>query len=193
MYDFDTSSMTKGYRKQKGENAKRKKISVRIFMDKQYEILFARLEAFYNNFEEKIKELGLERKNCDGCMVCCVSPVFVLTTSDLEYEYLINYLKSINYDIDFHFELLDKNRPDKRLTLNSPYPCPLCKSKGCAGYPARPFGCRIFGPLSQENVNISMCVYKKPRIYKSPFEIPLWDEYASILRSYPFKVGYFYK
>lgn len=157
------------------------------------ESLFNRLEVFYKNFEDKIKELGLERKDCGGCTFCCAAPPFLMTTSDLEYEYLVRYLKSVNYNIDFHFEILDGQKSDKRLEDPNLSLCPLNKiGVGCAGHPARPFACRIFGPLSQEKINIDVCVYKNPRIYKTPLGIPLWDEYASILKSYPFKTGYIY-
>lgn len=164
--------------------------------------LYKRLEKFYNDFDGKIKELKLEQKDCGACRACCCYPPILMTTSNLEYEYLACYLSSINYPVDFHFEIIDENNPDKRNNFTS-WICPLYKQnvgcalhhtvQGCAGYPARPFACRIFGSLAQKGEGIPECVFKNPLIYETPLDIPLWDEYASILRDYGFKKGYIYK
>lgn len=154
--------------------------------------LYKQFEKFYKNFDGKSKELELEQKNCGACRGCCSYP-FLMTTSNLEYEYLAHYLNSINYPIDFHFEIIDENNPDKRNNSHS-WVCPLYKQNaGCAGYPARPFACKVLGTLSRGNTDIiDICVYKNPFIYKTPLDIPLWDEYASILRDYGFVKDYIF-
>ncbi len=156
------------------------------------EHLFPQLQAFFDDFAAEIKKLGLEEADCGDCGRCCQSPPFLMTTSDLEYRYIQKYISEEKLYYRVHFRVVTDEHPDLREAY-AQWTCPFyTRRKGCAIYPVRPFACRIFGPLAQEPVTFNYCVFKKPKIYSIPPEIPLWSGYAAVLRQYDFKRGYIF-
>ena len=156
------------------------------------EHLFPQLLTFFDDFAAEVTKLDLERADCGECGRCCQSPPFLMTTSDLEYQLVMSYIREHALPFSLQFIPCSPDHGDKREGYLS-WTCPLYTSKGgCAVYPVRPFACRIFGPLAQEPITFPYCVFKNPRIYHIPPEIPLWDRYAAILRQYDFKRGYLF-
>ncbi|MDQ7822591.1 MAG: YkgJ family cysteine cluster protein [Candidatus Eremiobacteraeota bacterium] len=156
------------------------------------EHLFPQLRAFFDEFHREVKSLGLEEADCGDCGRCCTSPPFLMTTSDLEYALVQQYLHEQRLPYRVHFRPLAGDALDERESFLN-WTCPFyTRSSGCAVYPVRPFACRIFGPLSQEPETFEGCAFTKPRVYSIPPEIPLWGRYASILRQYDFRRGYIF-
>lgn len=156
------------------------------------EHLYPALLAFFDEFAAEITKRELEQADCGDCGRCCQSPPFLMSTSDLEYSLMQQYIREHNLPYRIHFIPLTADHVDRREGYTS-WTCPLYTRKGgCAVYPVRPFACRIFGPLAQEPITFDFCVFTKPQIYSIPPEIPLWDRYAAILRQYDFKRGYIF-
>jgi Fe-S-cluster containining protein len=156
------------------------------------EHLFPELEAFYEDFTRELRNLHLEEADCGQCGRCCESPPFLMTCSDLEFSRLERFIEQEGMEYRLHFIPLQGDEPDRR-TVWARWRCPLyAAGKGCVVYPVRPLSCRVFGPLAQGPIEFDFCVFKNPRIYETPLEIPLWENYARILRKYPFRRGYIF-
>lgn len=156
------------------------------------EHLIPQLQTFFEDFAGEIKRLGLEQADCGDCGRCCTSPPFLMTTSDLEFLLIQRYIKEKGLFHRVHFIPLTPEHMDKRESYLS-WTCPFyTRATGCEIYPVRPFACRIFGPLAQEPITFNPCVFKNPKIYQIPPEIPMWDRYAAVLRQYDFKRGYIF-
>ena len=156
------------------------------------EHLFPELLSFYDEFAAESKNLRLEEADCGECGKCCQGPPFLMTTSDLEYRLIQNYIRENRLPFRIHFKAITADQLDRREGYLA-WTCPLyTKSKGCEVYPVRPFACRILGPLSHDPGLVEYCAFKNPRLYTIPPEIPLWSRYAGILRQYDFKRGYFF-
>jgi Fe-S-cluster containining protein len=154
--------------------------------------LFPQLRQFYEDFALKVREMNLEEADCGDCGRCCESPPFLMTTSDLEYHHIQQFIKESGLPYRVHFRVITDEEPDRREAYLN-WTCPFyTRYRGCTIYPVRPFACRIFGPLAQEPIDFEGCAFKNPQIYSIPPEIPLWDRYAGILRQYDFKRGYIF-
>jgi len=148
------------------------------------------MKAFFDDFAAETRKLSPEKADCGDCRQCCESPPFLMTTSDLEFLIIKRYMEENRLHHRVHFIPLTGDTLDKRESYLF-WQCPFySRLNHCEIYPVRPFACRIVGPLVQEP--IKHCVYKNPRIYSIPPEIPLWDSYAAILRQYDFRRGYIF-
>ena len=155
--------------------------------------LFAGLESFYARFAEAVAGLQKPEGSCAGCGRCCVGPPFYMTCSDLEFEHVMRSYGTSRLPVvpAVHFEALTRERPDPR-RLYRKWACPFYSDVvGCTVHQNRPFACRVFGPLAQAPIWWEYCVYQKnPAIYREPEEIPLWGEFANLIRSYRARWGF---
>jgi Fe-S-cluster containining protein len=72
--------------------------------------------------------------------------------------------------------------------------CPLFEpGKGCMAYEVRPLACRMFGPMHPRATPLpEPCVFIESKACESVQDIPLWEEYAEVIRRHrPSPPGYF--
>ena len=157
--------------------------------------LFVELERFYARFADVVSGLQKPEGSCAGCGRCCVGPPLYMTCSDLEYEHLLRGYGTHRLPVApaVHFESLTRERPDPRRVFRK-WACPFYSdADGCTVYLHRPFACRVFGPLAQVPIWWDFCVYRKsPSIYREPEDIPLWGEFADLIRSYRARWGFIF-
>jgi len=151
---------------------------------------FSMIKNLYDKLEEVLSKLNTAKVECYRCGACCSTPFFV-TITDIEFNYIVNYMQENQIPVNFHFEVENGKSPDKRFGF-SRWICPLFNRNGCSVYPARPFACRIFGHYSALKFTRKICAYKNPIIFKEPPELPLWEEYISIISKNGLKKGYIY-
>jgi Fe-S-cluster containining protein len=160
--------------------------------DRQH--LFSRLHGFYRDLEEALEDGPQPKGSCAGCNRCCVGPPLFMTCSDLEYDYALQTLADGGRPPGVGFEVLSPENPDKRKVFRK-WACPFFSERagGCTVYTHRPYACRIFGPFAQTPIWWDFCAYQESsRIYRKPEEIPLWDSFADLIRSYRARWGYIF-
>ena len=150
------------------------------------------IRFFLQDLDRMLLKAGLPKEECRGCCRCCVTPS-LMTCSDLEAEIVFRFLDENHLNKNLHFEALADEESDKRALYDS-WDCPLLDrpSGKCRVYPVRPYPCRIVGPMMPDPSLLPGCKYKNPVVYMTPLEIVGWENYASILRKYDFKRGYFF-
>ncbi|MFH0801625.1 MAG: YkgJ family cysteine cluster protein [bacterium] len=150
------------------------------------------MRLFLDGYDRLLLDAGFKKEECGDCRRCCVTP-FLMTCSDLEAEIVFRWLDENHLEKNLHFEVLADEESDKRAPYDS-WTCPLLdrRSGKCRVYHVRPYPCRIVGPMMADPSLLTGCKYKKPFVYKTPLEIVGWENYASILRKYDFKRGYFF-
>jgi Fe-S-cluster containining protein len=158
---------------------------------------FEDIRGFYSLLDANLQEISATARArgnaCGTCFECCKYNFYL---SKYEFDYLEDHL--IRTRGESHVEWVTCSTPiqDKRRSqpYDPSYRCPLYEEGvGCTVYEARPLACRTLGPMLPHHSKLpSWCVYTNPISYDRTDAIPLWSEYADMLRRHqPAPAGYF--
>lgn len=162
---------------------------------------FDDLKRFYARLEEALPASrglpsllrGATGNVCGDCFECCK---FHLILTKHEFDCIEAWL--IERDGHCPITWITCTTPIQDARLRQPVDpdahCPLFeKGKGCKAYPVRPLACRTFGPMRPRGTPLpDPCVFTESQPCDSVEDIPLWAEYAEVVRrNRPSPPGYF--
>jgi Flp pilus assembly protein TadD len=104
--------------------------------------ILKRLKEVYDDFgREYLQNLNI---TCGNCYICCSAPTNYPKLSNLEYDFLVDFVKENNIEPSGEALKGYMEAKDRKI-------CPYYdKEKGCIIYSARPFCCRVYGPFRFE-------------------------------------------
>lgn len=162
---------------------------------------FDDLRRFYARVEEALpasRALPTPLKDhagnvCGECFECCK---FHLILTKHEFDCIEAYLTARDGTCPIAWVTCTTPIQDARLQapIDPDAHCPLFeKSKGCKAYEVRPLACRTFGPMHPSTTPLPpSCVFTASKACSSVEELPLWPDYADIIRrNRPSPPGYF--
>jgi len=161
---------------------------------------FDDLKAFYTRLEAEVPATrGLPRgaapasNVCGTCFECCK---FNLILTRHEFDCLEDHLIEQEGRSPISWVTCTTPLQDARLSkpVDPDAHCPLyVPGKGCRAYSVRPLACRTFGPLHPRGTLLPQtCAYTESTPFDSVEDLPLWAEYAEIVRrNRPNPPGYF--
>ena len=147
---------------------------------------FEKLLVFYKSLTTYLNEVYPYQKDCGTCNKCCCYPYFYMIMYSPEFELIQAFIEENSMPVRVKFDKLVSRNLDKRVYYKS-WVCPLYDhgKRKCSIYPVRPFSCRVFGAYSTLEGQIDGCVFDNQIIYKFTDELPFWNDYVSVLKSFP--------
>ena len=130
---------------------------------------------------------------CGDCFECC--KLHLILTKH-EFDCIEAYLKERDGHCPITWVTCTTPLQDARLRqpVDPDAHCPLfVKGSGCMAYEVRPVACRTFGPIHPGTTPLpATCVFTGSRACDSVEQLPLWPEYADVIRrNQPNPPGYF--